>query len=105
MNYFGEKKYSGPQVFYAASSENAKCCAEAVMGSIHEIIGSHCTREIKPVDKGIFILEKIKIPAVLVECGFLSNPDEEKLLISEEYQEKIAESIAKGTAEYLSAKK
>ena len=105
MNYFGEKKYSGPQVFYAASSENAKCCAEAVMGSIREIIGSHCTREIKPVDKGIFILEKIKVPAVLVECGFLSNPDEEKLLISEEYQEKIAESIAKGTAEYLSAKK
>lgn len=101
MNYFGERKYSGPQIFYTAKSNEARTISENLMKCMKEKIGEHCTREIKPVEKGIYVLEKISIPAVLVECGFLSNQEEEALLLSKEYQDKMAEAIACGVASYI----
>ncbi len=50
----------------------------------------------------VYLLNEINIPAVLVECGFLSNPVEEKLLISDKYQEKIAWAIYMGIMKYFS---
>ena len=57
-------------------------------------------REIKKSDKSIYLLKNAQIPAVLVECGFLSNAEEEKLLLSSEYQKRIAWAIYKGIITY-----
>ena len=101
MNYFGEAKSSGPQVFYKAGSAQGEHAAECIRASFLKNIGSHCTREIKPVSDGIYLLREVKIPAVLVECGFLSNTNEEQLLLSTEYQTKMANAIADGIDKYF----
>jgi len=101
MNYFTIERYSGPQIFYSVNHPSGKILAECIMDSIKEIIGPHCTRETKPVKEGILLLTETKIPAVIVECGFLSNPEEERLLQDEEYQNKMAEAITKGILKFL----
>lgn len=100
MNHFTDSKYSGPQIFYQANSEEGKRLAEAIRLSIFNTIGSHCTREIKPT-KDLYLLRQTKVPAVIVECGFLSNPEEETLLRDEGYQDKMAEAIANGILAYM----
>ena len=102
MNYFGDSKYSGPQVFYKDGSEDGERAASLIRESFLNNIGKHCTREIKPVKDGIYLLREVKIPAVLVECGFLSNAEEEKLLLSPDYQSKMAKAIACGIDDYFS---
>ncbi|MBO4897843.1 MAG: N-acetylmuramoyl-L-alanine amidase [Clostridia bacterium] len=101
MNFFGEANSSGPQVFYKAGSESGERAAVCIRESFIKNIGSHCTREIKPVTDGIYLLREVKIPAVLVECGFLSNPDEETLLLTPGYQIKMSNAIANGIDEYF----
>ncbi len=101
MNYFGIPKYSGPQVFYPAGSEDSEYAAKLIKNSIMSDIGAHCNRELKEVEGGIYLLSHAKIPMVLVECGFLSNEEEEKLLKSEEYCRKMGRAIAKGIISYL----
>lgn len=96
MNYFSMESCQGPQVFYLKGSEKSKEAAESIRESIIKNIGEHCTREIKPVSSGIYLLSHTKTPAVLIECGFLSNTEEEKLLITDKYQKKMAASIAEG---------
>ena len=99
MNCFGLKSCSGPQVFYCAGSPEGEAVAKSIREAFIKNISDHCTREIKPVTDGIYLLCHIKAPAVLVECGFLSNSAEEKLLITDKYQKKLAESIADGIIE------
>lgn len=101
MNHFTVERYSGPQIFYSVNHPSGKDLAECIMEKIKEIIGPHCTRETKPVNEGILLLKETKIPAVIVECGFLSNPEEEKLLQDEEYQEKMAQAITEGILKFL----
>ena len=101
MNYFGEAKSSGPQVFYKSGSENGMRAATLLRESFLKNIGTHCTREIKPVKDGIYLLREVKIPAVLVECGFLSNRNEEQLLLTPKYQAKMAHAIACGIDDYF----
>ena len=101
MNYFGIPKYSGPQLFYPAGSKDSEYAAKLIKNSIMSDIGAHCNREIKEVEGGIYLLSHAKIPMVLVECGFLSNEEEEKLLQNEEYCQKMGKAIAKGIISYL----
>ena len=101
MNFFTNPKYSGPQVFYREGSEEGARAAETVRQSFLQNIGEHCTREIKPVKDGIYLLREIKIPAVLIECGFLSNAEEEGLLKTPEYQSKMSKAIAEGVDAYF----
>lgn len=101
MNYFGQEKYSGPQVFHSETGDG-KVLAEDIRASFIEHIGDHCTREAKPVTGGIYLLKNSQIPSVLVECGFLSNHAEESLLITKEYQQKIGTAIAEGIKSYFS---
>ena len=101
MNYFGIPKYSGPQVFYPSGSDEGEYAAKLIKNSIMSDIGAHCNRQLKEVEGGIYLLSHAKIPIVLVECGFLSNEEEEKLLQSEEYCRKMGRAIAKGIISYL----
>ncbi len=95
MNHFTDAKYSGPQIFYQKGSEEGKRLAEAIRLAILEDIGPHCTREIKPTGD-LYLLRQTKVPAVIVECGFLSNAEEEALLNDEAYRDKMAAAICKG---------
>jgi N-acetylmuramoyl-L-alanine amidase len=81
QNYFSDGKYSGAQVFYP-KDETSRRLAEA-MQLAFAVTGS--TRSAKP-SQGVYLMEHIRCPGVLVECGFLSNPQEEAKLRSPEYQ-------------------
>lgn len=103
MNKFEDSKYRGWQTFYSKASEEGKKLAEMIQSSIGESIQIENKREALKID-GIKIIDKSKIPAVIVECGFLSNPEECKLLQEELYQEKMVEGIKNGIQKYISDK-
>lgn len=100
MNKFTESKYSGPQVFFSPNNEESKVLAEEVQKSLIEGLKPKSEREIKKADSSIYLLKKANIPAILIECGFLSNSDEERKLIDEKYQQRIAWSIYAGVLKY-----
>lgn len=100
MNKFENSKYSGWQTFYSQSSEEGKKLAESIQESIGEVVQRNNNRTALKID-GIKIIDKSKIPAVIVECGFLSNQEECTLLQDESYQEKLAEGIKIGIQNYL----
>ena len=100
MNKFEDSKYRGWQTFYSKNSQNGKKLAECIQTSIGEVIQVENKRTALKIE-GIKIIDKSKIPAVIVECGFLSNSDECKLLQDEKYQEKLAEGIKKGILKYI----
>jgi len=104
MNKFDDAKYKGAQVFYANSSQESKLLAESIQKSIRNFADSTNTREIKEDNNSIFILRDNTIPSVVVECGFLSNLEEEKKLNTKKYRETIAFAIFSGISEYASAK-
>ena len=101
MNKFPEQKYKGAQVFYARSPQNSKILGETVQKSFTENLDTSNTRVAKTADNSIYNLKDSKIPSIIAECGFLSNPEEEKLLKSDEYQNKIAWAIYLGINDYF----
>jgi len=101
MNKFEESKYKGAQVFYPGNSLESKELAQTIQQSITEFADNSNYREAKDSKNDIFILNDSKIPSVLVECGFLSNPEEEAKLLTQEYQSEIAYAIFGGISRYL----
>lgn len=104
MNKFPEGKYSGPQVFYSVNDENSELLAKCIQQSMIAALNPENKREIKKADGSIYLLKNIKIPAVLVECGFLSNSIEEQKLIDANYQRQLAWSMYCGIIEYFNEK-
>ena len=101
QNKFEIPKYKGLQVYYSVNNKQSEVLAKTIQNNARLNIDMSNKREVKPADFRIRILDSLKMPAVLVECGFLSNPDEAALLNSEEYQKKIAFIIYKSIVEYL----
>ena len=100
QNAFPSAKVRGAQVFYHNSSGNGKVLAECVQENLqHRVDGSN-NRQAKE-NKDYYILRTTEIPAVIVECGFLSNAEEEKLLNDATYQEKLAWAIYCGILDYF----
>lgn len=100
QNSFTSQNSKGAQVFYKSLSENGKKCAELVQNKMIERLGKDNRRQAK-ANSDYYILKKSEKPAIIVECGFLSNSDEAALLIDSEYQKKVAGAIAEGVLEYL----
>lgn len=98
MNAFGDRSASGPMAFYMKGSDKGRELAECVIASVCEAV-EHPLRKANPGD--YFVIRECVCPAVLVECGFLSNAREEELLASHEYRVKLAEGICEGICEYL----
>lgn len=94
QNMFAESKYYGTQLFYA-DSEPSRQLAEALQALFAAELDPSNHRRAKPCEN-VYLLSKISCPGVLVECGFLSNPKEEALLQSAEYQKKLAAVLAAG---------
>lgn len=90
QNHFPDPSCRGAQVFYGANSPLSRSIAEKMQKSLRENIAPDNDREIKKAEKNLYILYNAKTPAVLLECGFLSNADECLKLCDSEYQQKIA---------------
>lgn len=101
MNSFTNSKYYGAQTFYMKESEKSKKLAEIIQEELRNILDTENNREPAARDD-VYLLKEASMPTVLVEAGFLSNPLEEKLLQTEEHQEKVAWSIYVGIMKYLS---
>lgn len=102
MNKFSASQYFGPQTFYSENDERSLLLAESIQAAT-KLFSPDNTRTVKSENGTIYILENIKKPAVLVECGFLSNEREAYLLSKDEYRNAVAFSIFKGITDYLEA--
>lgn len=102
QNSFPSSGVKGAQVFYHKSSENGKKLAELLQESLRTNVNSENKRQAKQ-NSDYYILRTTTIPAVIVECGFLSNREEESLLNEEAYQDKLAWAIYLGITEYFAA--
>lgn len=100
QNSFTDPNVRGAQVFYYDGSEAGKKLADCIQSAIKETIGDENHR-VPKANSSYYLLKKVKAPIVIVECGFLSNPEEELLLMEESYQDKMAKGIAKGIEDYL----
>lgn len=102
QNKFEDSSQHGTQVFYSGNDERSKELAEAIQTSVTLTLQRKNDRVVKKSGSGIYLLYHAKIPAVLVECGFISNFDEVKKLKDESYRMKLAILIADGLLKYLS---
>jgi N-acetylmuramoyl-L-alanine amidase len=101
QNYFPISRYWGAQVFYGAQNEQSRQLAQAVQDCLREMIQPDNERQIKKSEENLFLLHQVKAPAVMIECGFLSNREECVLLNDSVYQEKIAFAIFTAFLQYL----
>ena len=101
MNSFSQSKYSGLQVYYSENSPSSSALAEAVQTLVSQNLQPNNKRKIKPSEGNIYILKKVTLPAILVECGFLSNPEECKALNSPEYRSRLCMILYTAISQYL----
>lgn len=99
QNTFPQEKYWGVQVFYA-KTDGSMVLAEQLQESFRKVLSPNNQRKAKK-SEGIYLMEKVSCPAVLIECGFLSNPVEEARLRSDDYQKELCSVIACICSQYL----
>ena len=100
MNKLEQSQYSGWQTFFKNNDDQSKNIAENIQTSLNHFLKKENHRTIKSIS-GIYLTKNVDIPLVLVECGFLSNPEETKLLQTEQYQKELAWSIYIGVMDYF----
>ncbi len=101
QNQFPQEQYSGAQMFYAPEQPDSRGLAEEIRRAVTSLLQPDNRRECKP-GKDIYLLTHAQVPAVIVECGFLSNPQEASLLSEEEYRQKMAFAVFCGVVSYVS---
>lgn len=99
QNLFPDGRYSGAQVFYA-ETEGSQPLAKALQSGFIKYLNPGSRRQEKK-SSGVYLMEHIRCPGVLIECGFLSNPEEEAKLRSPDYQKKLCAVIACTVCETL----
>ena len=100
QNKFSQKKYSGSQVFYSANAPESESAAKTIQQSIALMLQPDNKRAVKPVGKEIYLLYHSKKPAVMVECGFISNERELSNLKSNNYRNTLSFCILTGVLQY-----
>ncbi len=100
QNKFPVSKYSGLQVYYSPHNSSSKLLAESIQSEVKSKLQNDNNREVKKSGSTIFVLKNLDCPAVLVECGFLSNPKEEALLSDCKYRKKLALCIFSALMNY-----
>lgn len=99
QNYFSDSRYSGAQVFYGAAGES-KSLAPVMQQALVDNLNPGSNRKAKPADS-VYLMQHIKSTGLLIECGFISNPEEDAKLQSKDYQLKLCAVIASVTSRYL----
>ena len=100
MNTYGASKYSGLQVYYADKNEESRILANKIQGAVKRELQHENKRTVKS-GSSIYVLENASGTAVLIECGFLSNPEECEKLSEKEYQKQLSFSVICGIIEYI----
>jgi len=100
QNSFTQESIKGSQVFYYSQSEEGKEFAHIMQAKLKEILQDGNKREAKS-NSNYYMLKKTTCPLVIVECGYLSNYKESELLVTDEYQEKLANAICSGIMAYI----
>ena len=100
QNSYTDASCRGAQTFYYTGSSEGEELARILLEQLKAVLndGNHRTEK---GNDSYYMLKKTTIPTVIVECGFLSNPNEKEMLLSEEYQEKIAWALHLGILEYI----
>ena len=101
MNAFPDSKYGGLQVYYSENNESSKELAEEIRTLTCTHLQPENKRATKPSDGSIYLLDRLLCPAVLVECGFLSNPEDLSALTDPIYQKKLSLVLCASILEYL----
>jgi N-acetylmuramoyl-L-alanine amidase len=99
QNTFSDSQYSGAQVFYG-KEEGSRELAECIQSSFVTLLNPGSNRAAKPAE-GVYLMQNITRPGILVECGFLSNPEEEAKLRDKAYQQKLCAILAASVGEFL----
>ena len=100
LNKIPQQQYYGWQTFYREGSEQGQKLATSIQKNLNDAIQKENERVPLKIDN-IYIIKKVEIPITIVECGFLSNPEEEKQLLEDEYQNKLAWGIYTGIINYF----
>ena len=100
LNKITQSQYSGWQCFYQSKSEQSQKLAKSLQRSLNEAIQKENNRVAMKLDN-VYIVKHVEIPLSIVECGFLSNPEEEKQLLEDDYQEHLAWGIYMGIINYF----
>lgn len=100
QNKFSESKYHGAQIFYSPNNSKSKQLADSIKYSVKGLLQPDNERECKKADGGIYLLKNTNNPAIIVECGFISNEEECNHLLDKQYQKQMAFSITAGFLNY-----
>ena len=91
----------GAQAFYNGT-DGSEALAQDIQTALNSLINEETApKSPKRIGESIYLMKNVTVPAVLVECGFLSNAQEEKLLLTESYQHKLVEAIVDGIEQYF----
>ncbi|MBP1996393.1 N-acetylmuramoyl-L-alanine amidase CwlD [Paenibacillus eucommiae] len=104
LNSIPSNRWRGAQTFYSSNHMDNANLAGLIQSELVRNL-ENTDRIAKPADRPIYLLKVLKMPSALVEVGFLSNPDEGRLLTSEAYQKKVAASIYQGILRYYAGEK
>jgi N-acetylmuramoyl-L-alanine amidase len=102
MNYFAQTKYSGLQVWYSKTDPRSRLLANSIQTKVKNELQPNNNRKIKEATSSIFLIDNATFPAILIECGFLSNVNEARALSDENYRQKLANIIFQSIMTYIS---
>lgn len=105
INAYPRPQYSGLQVWYSPNNNDSKTIADSIQTTVCDLLQPDNDRKTKPATSSIYLLHHLKSPAVLVECGFLSNEAEAARLSSPEYQRKLAFCLFLAIAQQVNPQK
>lgn len=100
LNKGDNSSYTGFQTFYKKDDERGKRLAVDIQGSLKDTIKTENKREAHEIS-GIYLVDNVEIPTTIVECGFLSNPQEEEKLLTDDYQNQLVWGIYIGIMNYF----
>lgn len=101
QNSYHSSSVKGAQVFYYKESKSGRFLAEKIQASLVEELSEGNKGRVEKANDNYYLIMNVSCPAVIVECGFLSNEEEAKLLSNSQYQDRIVEAIIEGIKEYL----
>ena len=101
QNKFSDPAYSGLQVWYSPNDEKSKTLAEMIQSAARERLAPENAREVKKSTSSIYVLDRAQIPAALVECGFLSSPEDLARLTDPGYRRRLSALIFSQTAKFM----
>ena len=102
LNKIPQQQYWGWQCFYKSGNEQSTKLAKLIQENLNQTIQKENNRVAMKIDN-IYIIKHVEIPTSIVECGFLSNPEEEKQLLEDSYQNKLAWGIYNGIVDYFNS--